>query len=394
MPDSLFTTTPIPVTATGGLAKKDSENYTTWGSRYAGATNADKNVLTPALHQVILANKREQKGDEKQQEERKKEILKKIDAAKNDQTATEGIIKNKESDIDDLMSKIAEKKNEINQIKEGNQHRGMAEVNFWIGAIVTAALAVYLFIFYSSAAFSAFFRDSTNDVGDAIFYPYAFQDALSMSLGNFLLILFLPVIFIALGLIMHNYTKKEGRSRYAKIGVLYFITFCFDALLAFEISQKMYIPTPENPQYTMSMAFNSPNFWIIIFSGFIAYIIWGLVFDFTMENYEEMSSGALTIKRLEGEIESLNNSIDEIKKEISQLQEVINNLRKEITQLEHDRTAKVTYDLEKIKICLNEFFSGWLGYMTLVGQPDIDKDEATVIFDNVINSNSLTTEKE
>ena len=42
------------------------------------------------------------------------------------------------------------------------------------------------------------------------------------------------------------------------------------------------------PEYTISMAFQSVNFWMIIFAGFIVYLIWGFVFDFIMESHSKM----------------------------------------------------------------------------------------------------------
>lgn len=400
MNKSIFTTTQqsanTSTASMGGLSKQSGETYASWGSRYAGATNADKEALRPALDQVILTNKQEQIGNETEQQNRKLAISADIETKKNNISAFEQQKNNLLDDKNGLNEQIIGKKNDIANIKEGNSHRGMAKVYFYIGTIVTLALAIYLFIFYSSAAFSAFFRDGTDDVGEAIFYPYAFQDALAMSLGNFLLILFLPMIFLALGVLLHKFSKGKGFGKYVKITLLYFITFCFDALLAFEISQKMFIPSPTEPVYTMEMAINSPNFWVIIFAGFIAYIIWGLVFDFTMESYEEMTNGSTTIKRFEQEIIALQNQIRQLDVKIGEKDTAITSLQNEIARLEHSLRSSTWYDITIIKNCLNEFFGGWLGYMTLVGKTESEKNEATAILNTRLTSltqNSTYNEK-
>lgn len=354
----------------GGLERHSEESYAVWGGRYAGAVQGSIQALKPALDQVILTNKTEQIGNEEEQERRRHSIQAEIDTKNNDIEALENKKKQKDDDIQRINACIEEKKNEIVNIREGNNHRGIAKTYFYIGLFITVALAVYLFVFYSSAAFSALYRSDFENAGDATFYPHAFQEAWNMSLGNFLLILLLPVIFLGLGFLLHHFSQEKSNIKYAKIFLIYFITFCFDALLAFGISEKTYTPTYEMPQYTMKMAFNSPDFWIVIFLGFIAYLIWGLVFDFTMDSYKEMTEGSSTIQRLQKEITNNNNKLGAINQEISNINAEITDIRNKIAHLKHSMEASSWYDITIIKNCLNEFFSGWLGYMTLVGKSD------------------------
>lgn len=363
------------------------ETYQQWGARWAGQTNAQQVALTPALNSVVLAIKQEQAGDETEQKRYKANIQAEIDTNQNNIDAENAKIRQHNDIIAGLDETIENKKKEISEIKEGNKKRPMAKIYFWLGAILCVFLAIYLFIFYSSASYSAFFRtDDTMDVGSAIFYPQAFNDAIATSIEQFLLILLMPMIFLGLGFLVHQYAKKQGAEKYLKTTALYVITFIFDALLAFEISEKMYIPTPDAPNYTMSMAFESPNFWIIIFAGFIAYVIWGLLFDFTMDAFSEMSEGKVTIKRLEKEIVDARNIISSEQQKINNSNSAITHLQNVITNLRAKLAVGVLYDINAIKQEINNFFQGWIGYMALTSRPQSDLDNAKDQLNSVINT--------
>lgn len=362
------------------------ETYQQWGGRWAGKTNAASVALTPALNSVVLAIKQEQAGDEASQQQYKAGLQAEIDTNQTNIDAENAKIRQYQERIENLNDSIDKKQKEIANINEGNTKRPMAKIYFWIGAIITLALAIYLFVFYSSASYSAFFRsDDTMDVGNAIFYPQAFGDAWNTSIGQFLLILLMPVVFLGLGFLVHQYAKKKGSEKYLKTGVLYLITFIFDALLAFEISEKMYIPTQAEPNYTMSMAFDSPNFWIIIFAGFIAYVIWGLVFDNTMDAYSEMTEGRVTIKRLESEINEDKDAINALQQKIGNCNNSITQLTNAIIGLRAKLTTGAIYDLNDIKRELHNFFSGWIGYMTLTKHPQEELQDARDQLNSILN---------
>ncbi len=76
---------------------------------------------------------------------------------------------------------------------------------------------------------------------------------------------------------------------YFKIGMLFIVTFLFDAILAYLIEEKLYDLNKSltDPPFSVSYALESPGFWVIIFAGFISYIIWGLVFDFIMHEHAD-----------------------------------------------------------------------------------------------------------
>ena len=381
---------PVPQT-TGATSQHERPvglNYQQWGAQCAGQTKASSASLTPALNIVVLANKNEQQRDQAMLAASKADIQARIDSNKTVIESEQHKIGQYQQAIDGFNETIEGKQGEINAIRLGNaKQRPLAKVHFWIGTIITILLAIYLFVFYSSASYSAFFRDASSlDVGDAIFYPRAFGDALAASFGQFLFILLMPVIFLGLGFLVHQYARKDGRVKYFKVGVLYVITFIFDALLAYEISAQMYSPSgPTDPAtLKMSMAFNEPSFWIIIFSGFIAYVIWGLVFDSTIDAYGEMKLGSTTIKRLEQEIATIKEKITQKQTSINSCNDKIANLQSDNHKLQADLTKTFVYDLNVIKQELNNFFNGWISYMTLMGMSAADQNDARAQLDSVI----------
>lgn len=385
----------VPVTtpmsgATSHHGRPEGLTYQQWGAQRAGETKASSTALTPALNVVVDVNKAEQLGDEAMRAARKAKIQAQIDVNKNNIDREQNKIEVLKQAIDDINNTIAEKQSEINRIKEGGgEKRLLATVHFWIGAAICVFLALYLFVFYSSATYSAFFRDSsTMGIGDAIFYPYAFRDAWATSIVEFLLILLLPVVFLGLGFLVHQYSRKQGAIKYIKIGVLYMITFIFDALIAYGIASQMYSPAgPEDPAIlTMSMAFNEPDFWIVIFAGFIAYVIWGLVFDFTIDSYAEMKEGATTIKLLKQDIAAERDKINIKQDAINGCNDIKTNLENENKSLEAKLRETVVYDLATIRKALNDFFAGWISYMTLMGMSAADQTDAESQLNSVLSA--------
>lgn len=384
--------------------KREQETYKQWGTRCAGQTNASVVSLRPLLQVVVCHQKKEQQEDSELQERERLSKRTKIEQFRADIAIEEDNINREKQLIDEYESEIAQKNKEIAEVREGSNKNRIAAVNFWIGAIITILLAVYLFIFYSSASFSAFFRDGNLiEVGTALFYPQAFADAWSTSIGEFLLVLLMPVIFLGLGFLIHQFTSKQYVneigwkyfvqicSKYVKIISLYIVTFIFDALLAFSISKKMYDTwvlnqIGEYPPYSWEMAFGEADFWIIIFSGFIAYVIWGLVFDFTMDSYSEKTENKNLLARLNKDIDTLREKIKQSKERQQISTQTITQRRTDIQSVEYELENGVAIDVLRIRREINNFMSGWLAYMSLMAMPQNKQEEAKQVSEEIIQT--------
>lgn len=367
--------------------KTSGESYREWGVRLSGSSGGNVVSLPPALQSCYWQNVKEQESDKDLQEKNQKALNVEITQLKGKRDSTKILLNNEEQQKEKLNQEIKDHRNKIDEIKSGDSNDIMATVQFYIGTIITILLAVYLFVFYSSASFSAFFdNQGISAAGQAIFNPRCFSDALNNGLGQLLLILLMPVIFLALGFLIHQFGENDKTwTKYIKIGSLYLVTFIFDGLLAFEISQKVFINTVLTEDvYTVSMAFNSPNFWIVIFAGFVAYVIWGLVFDFTLQHFDNMNSHTREIQVLQNKIATAQQTIKDLEAKISQMQAEIKNIEAKISSLEMQLQESRVIDRNVLKHALSEFFNGWLAYMQLAAKSESEKVDARQFYDDFI----------
>jgi hypothetical protein len=126
-------------------------------------------------------------------------------------------------------------------------------VTFGILALITVALTLYLFVFYSSTIYSAFYGDVNSAVGGFI-RPSVFSEANSKGTGAVAIIVLSPFIFIGLGFLIHNSLKENEKReekglkpKFGLMAALVSFTFLFDALMAYKISEALH-----NDSYTFT----------------------------------------------------------------------------------------------------------------------------------------------
>jgi hypothetical protein len=206
-----------------------------------------------------------------------------------DMLALEGQIAGLRAKKGDVDSSIARLKAEIaasrQQLSRSKEIADPSEkAGFGIMAIIWAMLLVYLFVFYVNAAYNAFFfqpanqqlEDSVQIVGTAIMNPAAMGAAFGTTAAPILLTY--PFIFLGLGFLLHQFQRKR---QYVLIGAIYVGTFLYDALLAYEIVHKIHMAQYALQQTTtpwsLSMAFSEMTFYLVLASGFLVYLVWGLL---------------------------------------------------------------------------------------------------------------------
>jgi hypothetical protein len=201
-----------------------------------------------------------------------------------------------EDKLIDINEKVNEIKHDIENVKNNPQQYGITQTKqphalFYIGLILLIPITIYLFVFYISATYSAFFKEFSNDkLSAAIFDAQAFSNAMQDGLLEGILVVTIPSVFLGLGYIIHMIQKGKGFTNLFRIAGLYILTFLFDGLLAFQIEKKIYDfnKTLESQPYNLKIALGEAEFWMIIFAGFVVYIIWGLVFDLVMKEFENI----------------------------------------------------------------------------------------------------------
>ncbi len=300
----------------------------------------------------------------------------------------ESVIKSFETQMNDRKEKIGSLKKEIINIQENPSSIStdkISKVGFYIGLGILLFLTIYLFIFYSSASYSGFFKDFTDGlnsgVASAIFDPQAIIKAYNAGVTEVILILTIPFIFLGLGYLIHKFQEGKGFAKFIKIATMILVTFAFDGLLAYKIEKGLYEierindPTGMIPPHKLSMAFESENFWLVIFAGFIVYIIWGFIFDFVMESYDKLDVIKQAINSRKKEIRVNEDEITRTKEEINIAENNISDLKLE--KAEQDKIIRgdtTLIDWSGFERELHNFTEGWTHWMTDNGLTQNFKD--------------------
>lgn len=375
--------------------KQVGETYTGYGKRICGLVNASNEALPPFLQRIYNCIKHEQLLDEATQKRLKEKTQKEIDDLDvkiKTETNNQAL---KESQIQTTEQKISDLKSELSRIKDvSNVENKEANAKTILGLCVIIPLTIYLFLFYGSTFYSAFFKafKSLEDasVAQSIFDPLAFSKALDTGIMEFAFILFAPIIFMGLGFCLHVFSVQKGKSKYLKMAAVVAVTFVFDCILAYLIGEKIanimaMNSIEEVKSYTVQRAVNDINFWAVIFCGFVVYIIWGLVFDMTINAY-------LDCKSNKSAIEACKNALTAADDKLSQLRQQVNETKNTIVALEGKKTALIKsmnnaiIDLAPIKTAMSEFFTGWISLMPALGKSDADQNKAKNIYSATVNS--------
>ncbi|SDS57491.1 hypothetical protein SAMN05192545_1644 [Maribacter dokdonensis] len=307
--------------------------------------------------------------------------------------------------LEEKEKKIDKLKSDIVNVRRNPQDYGIpverkSSSKFWIGSILLLFLTVYIFIFYISTSFSAFFRtfDPSTELFGGMFYPKAIQEAYDAGALELGFILFIPFVFFGLGYLIHVFMHKHSIANVFKVILLFITTFVFDALLAYLIDEKLYNlnKTFEDPEFSISVAFSSPSFWVIIFAGFVSYIIWGLVFDIVMKEHADRDKIENYVISLEKEIKNLLQITAKQNETIESLEKALSESKIRCAELE-DIIDGFILPIRNYKALSSEYLQGWQECITseIVLGPDQTKEylnECRIVYDNHISQLDLDTD--
>jgi len=244
-----------------------------------------------------------------------------------------------------------------------------------ISRVILSLLTVYLVIFYTSIIYGAFIWDILKEISagtgiKGLHLPTIVNlKAIPDTWNEFgiLGVLFLfssTSLFITLGFLYAKWNKDNDQLK--KIGILSF-TLLFDVLMAYEIVEKIHLLKynmgMETKEWVPTMVFTNINFWIIICAGFAAYIIWGFVFEFLMEEREKLNPLARVLEKFKLRIEFHRDRINTIK-------DKIDGIKSEILRLERGKSHKINqmksivYDRRTLEKNIDEFTNGWIRYLS------------------------------
>ncbi|MDE6049585.1 MAG: hypothetical protein K2G09_07830, partial [Paramuribaculum sp.] len=369
------------------------EDYISYGSRICQITNGNTLTLRTILQRIFCQEKASQSNDINVQQQYKNKIKDEISEkesqmsdAKSEKQNVELKIEHIHNRITELKQKLVEEKNKIGQDNK------MDQLKLNIGCIILFFMTIYLFVFYSSTFYSAFFKTFGADnisIGTAIFDPSAFVNAYNDGLGELILILAAPIIFMGLGFSLHFFNIQKNVHKYPKIVSIIIVTFIFDCILAYMIAEKIYVveasmiwdqdPAP----FDFGIAVVDIKFWAVIFCGFVTYIIWGIVFDMTMTAYEDLNLNRTSIEQIELKISENNDILSNQRERLNTINSNINKLEISISNLSAKLQSKIIFDPNIIKNSLTQFFQGWT---TILGALGLPVEESERIYNEETNS--------
>jgi phage shock protein A len=279
---------------------------------------------------------------------------------------TEAAISIFEEKRQNLIEEINGLKHDIEEVKHTPEKFGVEttkrpKAQFYIGLLLLLPITLYLFVFYISATYSAFFKDFSNDsLTAAIFDAQAFNNALKAGWLEGVLVFTIPSVFLGLGYTIHMVQKGKGIKNILRVAALFIVTFLFDALLAYQIEKKIYDfnKTPDSLPYNLRIALGEAEFWMIIFAGFVVYIIWGLVFDITMKEYENIDKIKSFIRTKNEKIEQLEVSKNAVTEEISELKKKVVEITGKINELQNVIDGFVL-NLKQYMLYHSQYKEGW-----------------------------------
>lgn len=386
---------------TSGHVRRRGETYHDYGFRVAGLSEGSIHTLTPCLQSVYFGIKREQETDATLQEELQTNLSHKKTEIEAEKERKQNQLEESKQKLKQLTDDLKDERTKLVAIEAASYERNKSE---WIALVISGILlipfTVYFFIFYSSVAYSAFFKefglsqlggDGEFKLSQAIFDGAAIPNAYNDGLGELLFILFMPIIFLAFGFILNRWERESGYLKFVKIPLMIVVAFIFDALLAYEICEKIYnldsmMQLEARPEYSVGLATQDPRFWVIICLGFVSYLIWGFVFGYFVKAWENLDLNKSKKKECEEKINVLNASFDAEKSNGRLLKDEIAKMNPQITEIESQMGVSARYDLAKIKLELANFFAGWQQYLAALHKSEIEKKEATDMFNKMVES--------
>ena len=375
--------------------RQKGETYRHWGLRVCAIASGSCYVLKPYLHNVYGYIHKEQVENEALQEAERKKTQSQIEQKQNDIAVLNGQLndcKQKQQDKKDKISELNEEKKELkNKAYEVNK---TAKLKLILGLIILIPLTFYLFLFYSSTFYSAFFKDfgASANVLNSMFDAEALSKALEASVTELCFVLCAPIIFMGLGFSLHFFTIQKTWTKYIKMAAILCITFIFDAILAYMIGKHLHemqviIGTASlGSAYGFSEAVSDINTWAVIFCGFIVYIIWGIVFDMVMSAYDQLDLNKINIKSIDEQVNALKMEISGEKQKEQNLNNQINGHNNRISELTALLSKTVIIDKGAIRTQMTDFFSGWAAQMNVLGMSKEEQQEANATFENTMNT--------
>jgi hypothetical protein len=337
-------------------------NLHDFGYTRAGNVQGDPMIYGSYLDRILngdLVSENHKGFTEHEKNEKRdkiKELSKFLDETRKSNAKFEETVKTKERQIEEHRNELLQ----IRQNRAGNptelSRDSFSILRFTINLLILIFLTGYLFFFYVSAAYKALYVDFEGiagrladglSTGSIMPGPAELSEALRY---NYLLFL-VPFVFYAFGWAFHILLDIRNKVKYIFLSLLVAVTFIVDLLLALIIHNNT-----EAAKELMGLSTQKwsadPTFYIILFMGFLVYIVWSILLDSLIREWKKRE---VTM--------NLKSIISHIQKDIRMLEQKI--MPVELVQKEIDilQDQVSTFVEGNLKGYIDQFTTGWISYL-------------------------------
>lgn len=344
-----------------------------FGYEKAGSVKGDPDVYAAYLERIINGDLVEESYNGFSDEE-KKERIKEIKALEKDlklknagNTKVEEEIKVKDNSIEEYRKQLLNIREVKNEDHEKLKEESFSVLKFSINLFLLVFLSIYLFFFYVSAAYKALYVDFegiaekiADGEGAGSIMPGAYE--LVQALQYNYLLLLVPFVFFAFGWAFHILLEIKRQVRVVFISLLISVTFIVDFLLALIIHNNT-----ENAKSLMGMETShfsqSSTFYIILFLGFLVYVIWSILLHSLLTEWDKKQ-----VTR------NINKIIKHHLGDIRKLTEKLHNTNEIKAQIANYREDISTVFQGNLKKYIDQFSSGWISYLSPSSMKDMKEN--------------------
>ena len=350
--------------------KTERLNLQDFGYTKSGSVQGDPEVYTSYLERILNGDLVEEnyKGITESERNEKWQKIRDLEKSFDDTLKSNSKI---EQEIEKKNKQIEEHRAELLQIREKNAENhekllqeSFSPLKFGINLIILVMLTGYLFFFYVSAAYKALYNDFDKiasglyegiSTGSIMPGPYELSEALRY---NYLLFL-IPFVFYAFGWAFHVLLELKHQAKFIFIGLLISITFVVDLLLALIIHNNIQSALELMGLDTKNWS-QDATFYIILFLGFLVYIIWSILLDSLLREWKKRQI-SFNLKKI----------IQHLRKDIKVLQDKLLPAEQILTEIERLKDEANTFVQGNLKGYIDQFSSGWISFLA----PDNMKDK-------------------
>jgi hypothetical protein len=345
-------------------------NLHEFGYARSGNVQGDPEVYASYLERILngdLVDESYKGLTDKQRTEKKekiKDLEKALDETGKNNAKFEQDIKIKEKQIEEHRAELLQIRQKRAEKPDELSRETFSTLKFTVNLVILIFLTGYLFFFYVSAAYKALYVDlegiaeriaEGHSAGSIMPQPYELTEALRY---NYLLFL-VPFVFYAFGWAFHILIDLKQKTKFIYLGLLICVTFVVDLLIALIIHTNTEAAKELMGLATLKWSQN-PTFYIILFMGFLVYIIWSILLDSLLREWKKRQVTVnlkLIIKHLRKDIKILEEKImpiELIQKEIEILRDEVN-----------------TFIQGNLKGYIDQFTTGWVSYLAPNNMKDI-----------------------